>query len=147
MENRFNGKRKTGFRRRDAFFLLGLGLAAVILLICYLFCFRKDGSTVTITIDGEAYGSFSLSQDQHIPITIDGAVTNVLMIYDGCAKMEEANCPDQICVNHAAISHEGESIICLPNRVVVTVEKTADVISKNNSPKLVLWKEKKLWES
>ena len=35
--------------------------------------------------------------------------------------MEDADCPDQICVNHRAISRDGESIICLPNQTVVTI--------------------------
>ena len=35
--------------------------------------------------------------------------------------MEWADCPDQICVNHRAVSREGESIICLPNQVVISV--------------------------
>ena len=36
--------------------------------------------------------------------------------------MIEADCPDQICVNHLAISRDGESIICLPNKVVIAIE-------------------------
>ena len=35
--------------------------------------------------------------------------------------MEDADCPDQICVNHRAISRDGESIICLPNQTIVTI--------------------------
>ena len=37
------------------------------------------------------------------------------------AWMEWADCTDQICVNHRAVSREGESIICLPNQVVISV--------------------------
>ena len=36
--------------------------------------------------------------------------------------MEWADCPDQICVNHRPVSRNGESIICLPNEVVVSVK-------------------------
>ena len=38
------------------------------------------------------------------------------------AKMEWADCPDQLCVHQKAISRTGESIICLPNQVVVSVQ-------------------------
>ena len=37
------------------------------------------------------------------------------------ADMKEADCPDKLCVHQKAISAENESIVCLPNRVVVTV--------------------------
>ena len=34
----------------------------------------------------------------------------------------QSRCPDQICVHEKAISADGESIICLPNKIVVEVE-------------------------
>ena len=40
------------------------------------------------------------------------------------ARMEWADCPDQVCVNHRAVERDGESIICLPNKVVVSVESS-----------------------
>jgi len=43
------------------------------------------------------------------------------VIRDGKADMKEADCPDKLCVHQKAISAENESIVCLPNRVVVTV--------------------------
>lgn len=47
---------------------------------------------------------------------------NRLRIQNGQAKMEWADCPDQLCVHQKAISRTGESIICLPNQVVVSVQ-------------------------
>ena len=35
--------------------------------------------------------------------------------------MQEASCPDQICVNHRAINSVGETIVCLPNEIVLKV--------------------------
>ena len=45
----------------------------------------------------------------------------ILIICDGKADMESADCPNQICVHHSSISHKGETIICLPNRVVIEI--------------------------
>ena len=62
------------------------------------------------------------------PLAIDRDVTirqgdafNVIHIADGQASMTEANCPDLICVHTRAVSHVGESVICLPHGVIVTV--------------------------
>lgn len=55
-------------------------------------------------------------------IEIPGKVGKcILVISDGKADMESADCPNQICVHHSAISHTGETIVCLPNRVVIEV--------------------------
>ena len=64
-------------------------------------------------------GTYSLAEDQ--TIEINGG-TNTLVIENGSASMEKADCPDQVCVRHSAISRNGESIICLPHEVVVSIE-------------------------
>ena len=40
--------------------------------------------------------------------------------------MEKATCPDGICVSHTPIFRDGESIVCLPQRVVITVVSNND---------------------
>ena len=69
------------------------------------------------TVDGKEYGRYQLSSEQEIQIN----ETNVLEIRDGKAKMKSADCPDQICVHQKAISRNGESIICLPNKIVLKI--------------------------
>ena len=54
-------------------------------------------------------------------IRINGG-TNILTIKNGKAKMTDADCPDQLCVHQKAASKNHESIICLPNKVVVEVD-------------------------
>lgn len=68
-------------------------------------------------MDGEIYGTYPLSKVQTIEIND----TNRLEIKGGTAEMIWAECPDQVCVHHREISRNGESIICLPNQVVVSV--------------------------
>ena len=62
---------------------------------------------------------YSLAEDREIEIN-EG--TNILKIKNGEADMVEADCPDQLCVNQKPVSLDHESLICLPNRVVVEVE-------------------------
>ena len=99
-------------------------LVLVILLVAgsafgiYTFLSGHDGGAVVIYVDGEEEGRYRLDKDR--TVEINGG-TNTLRIEDGSARMETARCPDQICVNHRAISRDGESIICLPNQTVVTI--------------------------
>ena len=110
-------------------------LVAVLLLLAmvggaYLFLFRESGDTVKVTVDGKAYGTYLLSQDrvEDIRTGEDGEQLNRLVIRGGKVFVETATCPDGFCAHHRAIFRDGESIICLPHRVVITVvaEKTVD---------------------
>ena len=60
-------------------------------------------------------------------IEIPGKIgTCILTIKDGKADMTFADCPNQICVHHEAIMNKGETIVCLPNRVVVEIGGAED---------------------
>lgn len=84
-----------------------------------------DHAVASIYIDGNLTGSYPLSEDNEI--TIDaGDGYNRLIIQDGYAKMKEATCPDKICVNHAKINRNGQTIVCLPNKVVVEITNGQD---------------------
>ncbi|MGF7001674.1 hypothetical protein M2149_000044 [Lachnospiraceae bacterium PFB1-21] len=88
----------------------------------------KAGGQVRIQVEGKETGTYSLKTDQEVQI-LGGE--NTLRIKDGQAKMITATCPDHLCVNHKPISKNGESIICLPHKVVVTVE--SDQLSELDS--------------
>jgi hypothetical protein len=80
-----------------------------------------EGAQVVISIDGSEYGRYPLDQDQ--TIAVDNARGhNLVVIEDGFVQMQEADCPDLICVHHAPICHNHETIICLPHKLVVEVE-------------------------
>lgn len=116
MEN--TGKR---FSKRDAWLLAAAALVILVVFVIFRQFSGGSGSTVTVTVGGEVYGTYSLDEDQEIDIKINGTVTNVLVIRDHQADMTEAGCPDQLCVRQKAISKDHETIVCLPNQVVAEV--------------------------
>lgn len=120
----------TGVKRKirnDIILVLCLLLIAVIGL-AYLYLFRDKGDTVKVTVDGNQIGIYSLNENMTKDIITGekGENLNRLIIKDGKAYMETATCPDGICVNHNPIFRDGESIVCLPNGVVVTIIKNDD---------------------
>lgn len=110
-------------KKRDFLLIGGLLALALLLWICVRQVGNRAGAYVTVTVDGEMYGTYSLDVEQEVPIRRDGVTTNVLVIAEGQADMIQADCPDKLCVHQRAISKSKESIICLPNKVVVTVEQ------------------------
>ena len=57
--------------------------------------------------------------DKDAKISIGG--TNVLVIEDNRVYMESACCENRTCVKSPAISEIGQIIVCLPNKITVTV--------------------------
>lgn len=81
----------------------------------------KNGMAV-ITVDGEEYGRYPLAVEITEKIELADGSYNILGIKEGEADITEASCPDGICVNHRPISKNGQSIVCLPNKVVVEIQ-------------------------
>ena len=101
-------------------------LVAVLLLLggalaLFLWLTRQAGGTVAVQIDGETVMELPLGEDIQIVLG-EGAHSNTLVIRDGKAQVAEASCPDRICVRQGAVQYAGESIVCLPHKLVVTVE-------------------------
>lgn len=127
-QNAFSGRKI----KNDIIFIAVLVLISALVGLGF-YLFREGGDTVRVTVDGELYGEFSLDEDRTVEITSHGGY-NVLVIKDGEAHVDSASCPDGICVAHKPISRSGESIVCLPNKVVITAveqngEDTPDIIS------------------
>ena len=73
-----------------------------------------------ITVSGEEYGTYSLEEDQVIKV----GDTNICEIKDKKVSMLSADCPDQLCIHQRSIQLQGETIVCLPNKVVLEITGT-----------------------
>ncbi len=100
--------------------LLGIFLA----LLGIWNCTGKEGAAVTVLIDGKETASYSLkTPGEYLIHTPDG--TNRLVIQDGEAFVKEADCPDGICKHHTPISKVGETVVCLPHKLVFRIDGAA----------------------
>ncbi|MCQ2492745.1 MAG: NusG domain II-containing protein [Lachnospiraceae bacterium] len=107
-------------KRRDLILIiLLLVLAAGSYVVMNLF--SEKGSKVIVTVDSEIVFSGNLSEDATFDVPLDEG-ENKVIIKNGKAYMDHADCPDQICVDHKPISKTGETIVCLPHKVVVSIE-------------------------
>ena len=81
---------------------------------------KEKGELVVVTVNGEEYARYPLSEDREEIIVSENG-KNVLVIKDGYADMTDATCPDGLCVRQHRINESGECLVCLPNKVTVTV--------------------------
>lgn len=74
-----------------------------------------------ISQDGKVIQTVDLAtmKEDHTEITVGGAYTNVIELERDRVRMESSDCPTQDCVHTGWISKPGQSIVCLPNRLVV----------------------------
>ena len=96
---------------------------------------QKDGKEVIVTVDGKEVYKTSIKKDQIYQIPEENG-TNVMQIKDGKVTMIEATCPDHYCMKQKAVDEHGGSIICLPNKVVIEGENTAEDSDSESSPKI-----------
>ena len=96
-----------------------IAVAAVGLLLLNIF--KIEGSFAVIKIDGKETERYPLSVNTEVVIETRDNGRNTLVIEDNKAFMKDANCPDKICEGHSKISYKGETIVCLPHKVVIEI--------------------------
>ncbi len=89
-----------------------------IFVAAFLICGKSKNGGTTVTVKEANQVVFKGSVFEENSVILDG---NIISIKNGTVFMKEADCKHQICVKHKKIENAGESIICLPNRVVVTI--------------------------
>ncbi len=58
------------------------------------------------------------------PITVSGPVgESVIEVSGNQVRMLSSDCPDKICIHMGWISKPGQVIVCMPNRVIITLEE------------------------
>lgn len=108
-------------KRNDWILLLSILLVAVTALIILYSILGGSGKLAVVTVDGEEILRLPLNKDTRVWINGYNEGSNLLVIENGSVRIEEASCPDLVCV-HTGEADELKSIVCAPNRVVVSVE-------------------------
>ena len=119
--------------KKDILFLVCVISLALIVWGIYAYCNQNGADTVFVIQDGKQVGAYPLEEDKIVIVTWGEDEYNLLMISDGTAFMSDADCPDRLCMHQGAISRDGQTIVCLPHKLVVEVvggeKETYDSIS------------------
>lgn len=104
----------------DRILILGVMIAAI--LMWMLLSFRGIGRKVVVYRDGEEIHRYELTDEIHLSMEYHEGQENVIDIKDGKVSVTSATCPDRICVKQGTISKKGETIVCLPHRLVIEIQ-------------------------
>lgn len=110
-------------------------LIAVLLVIAggvflgYRLMHKDAGNYCRVTVDGKEYAKLPLDEDKELVIEGVCGFHCTLSLVDGSADVISSECPDKICRDHAPVSRNGEAIVCLPAKIVITIisDQNSDV--------------------
>lgn len=83
---------------------------------------RENGDCAEVYVNGKKYTTLPLNKDAEISLE-----HLIIVVSGGKVSVKDADCPDKICERRGAIRKKGESIVCLPNRVVIKIAGKGEV--------------------
>ncbi|MDU1442483.1 NusG domain II-containing protein [Clostridium cochlearium] len=92
----------------------------------YKYSIKSDSKIAIIKQDGKIIKEINLSKvdktETFLIKSDNGKDNNKIKIEKGKISILEATCPDQVCVKAGPISEPGDTIVCLPNKLIITIE-------------------------
>ncbi len=103
------------FMDKLLFLLLLVSIAAGFFFVKEFF---PSGNLVRVSLNNRTVYILPISENR--VVSVKGPLgENIVEIKDGKVRMKDAPCPEKLCVKEGWI--ESGSIICLPNRVSITI--------------------------
>lgn len=112
---------KSLWNKKDLLFIAAILLAAGLAFLFFRPQPSESLSRAEISVDGETVMELDLSEDQVLTVNGAGGGYNRIQVRDGAVSVLEASCPDKVCVHTGTVRYPGETIVCLPNRMIITV--------------------------
>lgn len=141
------------FKKQDLIIIGVIAALAILAFIAVNISGSAPPTTVEVAVNGTVVATYLISDDGEYDVAgyradgsgasdagsggsgvsgagsdgsgASGAGTVHFTISNGAVDVTHADCPNQICVHHSPITRTGESIVCLPNRVVITLRGRA----------------------
>jgi hypothetical protein len=116
----------SGVTRRSI--LIGVGILVVSLAaqacITFFGTLRK-GRSASITDSDGVVREMPLDTNGRTEVTT-ALGSNTIEVADGQIRVVDATCTNKDCVHQGPISRPGQTIVCLPNRLVIRIEGSDD---------------------
>lgn len=84
---------------------------------------KYESQYIEISVGGNLYKKipFNSSVEETIDVKTDLG-ENVIRISKGYVQILDADCPDKVCIRDGSISKPGQSLVCLPHKLVVEIK-------------------------
>ena len=123
----------TKFTKGDKIVVAAVLFFALLVYLVFTFCITaKPPAKAQIFVDGKLYASYNLqnfTEEKEIEIKSEFGVNVLKLSHDG-ARMVSASCPDKRDVKDGKITKSGQTLICIPNRVMVKLLGNNEEVDK-----------------
>ena len=119
-----SGRGKNTKIKRDIF-LIAAFLCVALIIYAFLYLSSSEGDIVIVKVDGTVVKELPLNQDDEFTVSGFQGGINSIIIRNGSVLASDADCPDKLCVKTGKINRAGETIVCLPHRVVVEIKSNS----------------------
>jgi len=112
-------------KKGDMIIILVLVAAVLSWLVVNKLGESEDVRQVVIETNGSVYKTIPMSKGmklQNIHIELENGNYIDIVVDENGAYVKDVECPDKVCQKTGLVSRVGQSIVCLPNKVVVYIE-------------------------
>ncbi|MFZ5945464.1 MAG: NusG domain II-containing protein [Bacillota bacterium] len=88
----------------------------------------SEDKKAIVEVNGQLYKTIPLNTTENNRLNISLPNNNFVDIVsaNNVIYVEDASCPDKVCIKTGKISKTGQNIVCLPNKVVILIEGEKD---------------------
>ncbi len=105
-------------KKADFFLIIILLLTSIFVLL--IFNDKSKPESVVISSGGNIIGTYSIHEDK--VLNVSGLLGDVVVnIRDGKVWVSKSNCEDLLEVKQGEINKCGQSLVCVPNKVVISI--------------------------
>lgn len=104
--------------------VIAILLVSTIGIYTYKLAFKDNDKIAVIKEDGKVVKTINLSklkETEKFDIK-NGEHINTIVAENNKICIIDADCPDKVCIKTGWISDAGESIVCLPNKLIISIE-------------------------
>jgi hypothetical protein len=111
-------------KRSDRITAVVILTAMALVAVSWIVMHRTQGTVAIVRVDGQVVATVDLTSRKPQTLHITGALGPLVILADGkgSIRVTESTCTDRICVHTIPARSPGDQIICVPNRMVITIE-------------------------
>ena len=123
-------------KKKDILLIFSIIVLIIVLFIVNNSINKEKAEVIEVYVNNEIYKAVPIDSEEDLMIEMDSEY-NHIKIHNGGAEIVDASCKDNVCVNTGFISKLSERIVCMPNKVVIKINKIGNLDDIDNKEDVI----------